>query len=169
VAAAETDPRDERTLLLIPGFGGRSVRRHANVWLEALNAARALPEDQLPTTPASDGPPPPHRWAERDPVAAARLVRSREVVTSIATAYKVPAENLLAPDSVRRLAWSPPETLTPDTVGETLRELGARAWQIDLTAERLATALAVPVPALPDPVAQSRLASPEDADGDPPG
>ena len=144
IAAAEGDPRDERSLVLLPGFGGRSVRRLANVWLDALTAARGLNEPDLPATPTADGPPPPHRWAERDPVAAARLVRCREVVTSVGATYRVPAENLLSPDSVRRLAWTPPESLTPGTVGEILRGLGARQWQIDLTAERLAVALAVP-------------------------
>ena len=31
---------------------------------------RQLPDDALPVTPPVEGPPPPHRWAERDPVAA---------------------------------------------------------------------------------------------------
>jgi ribonuclease D len=37
VAAAEADPKDERTLLAIAGFGGRSVRRLARLWLDALD------------------------------------------------------------------------------------------------------------------------------------
>src|SRR6185369_5094487 len=68
VAAAEQDPKDERALLVIPGFGGRSVRRLARVWLDALDEARALPDDALPVNQPVEGPPPPHRWAERDPV-----------------------------------------------------------------------------------------------------
>ncbi|GAB3972950.1 ribonuclease D [Plantactinospora veratri] len=144
IAAAEMDPKDERTLLMLPGFGGRSVRRLVRTWLDALADARQLPDDALPVSPTVDGPPPPHRWAERDPVAAARLARCREVVTRIAAAHTLPPENLITPDSVRRLAWIPPEEITADTVAETLRGYGARGWQVGLIAEELAVALAEP-------------------------
>lgn len=149
VAAAEANPKDERELLAVPGFGGRSVRRLAPLWLDTLAAARALTDAELPQPVPSDGPPPPHRWAERDPVAAARLVRCREVVTRLATAYTLPPENLIAPDSVRRLAWSPPEKITADTVAEALSASGARSWQVNLVAPELATAAGDPPPAEP--------------------
>jgi ribonuclease D len=141
IAAAELDPKDERTLLTLAGFGGRSVRRLASQWLAALAEARALPDKALPTTPPSDGPPPPHRWAERDPIAAGRLTRCREVVTTLATAHHLPPENLVAPDTVRRLAWTPPEPLSVDTVGEALAGYGARRWQVELLASGLTKAL----------------------------
>ncbi len=144
VAAAEADPRDERSLVALPGFGGRSVRRLARTWLDALDDARELPVEDLPTTPASDGPPPPHRWAERDPVAASRLARCREVVNRLAAEHAVPPENLLAPDSVRRLAWSPPEPVDEEAVAAALKQYGARQWQIDLTAAGLTGALPPP-------------------------
>jgi ribonuclease D len=141
IAAAELDPKDERSLMTLAGFGGRSVRRLAPQWLAALAQVRALPDKALPTTPPSDGPPPPHRWAERDPVAAGRLSRSREVVTTLATAHHLPPENLIAPDSIRRLAWTPPAELTVDTVSEALAGYGARRWQVELLAPGLAKAL----------------------------
>lgn len=141
IAAAEMDPRDERELLVLPGFGGRSVRRLAQTWLDALAETRALPQEDLPTNPASDGPPPPHRWAERDPAAAARLVRAREAVTRLAGEHSLPPENLITPDSVRRLAWSPPDKITADSVAEALTATGARAWQVGLVADELAAAL----------------------------
>ncbi|GAA1518281.1 ribonuclease D [Dactylosporangium maewongense] len=144
IAAAEADPKDERTLLALAGFGGRSVRRLAPTWLAALSDARTLTDRELPTTPPSDGPPPPHRWAERDPVAAGRLARCRELVTSLATANRVPPENLITPDSVRRLAWSPPEELTEEAVGAVLSGYGARPWQVALVTPGLTAALEVP-------------------------
>jgi ribonuclease D len=144
IAAAELDPADERSLLMLPGFGGRSVRRLARTWLAALASARALPEEDLPTTPAFDGPPPPHRWAERDPAAAARLARCRKVVTEIATAHTLPPENLVTPDYVRRLAWDPPPEPGPETIAQVLAAAGARRWQIELLAEPLAEALTPP-------------------------
>jgi ribonuclease D len=146
VAAAELDPKDEKTLLTLPGFGGRSVRRLARTWLAALDDARQLPDDALPVTPVVEGPPPPHRWAERDPVAAGRLARCREVVVGTAGAHNLPPENLIAPDSIRRLAWQPPEEITDDTVAETLRGFGAREWQLGLLLPALTEALAHPKP-----------------------
>jgi ribonuclease D len=145
IAAAEADPRDERELFAVPGFGGRSVRRMAQVWLDALGEAGALSDEDLPQPQASDGPPPPHRWAERDPVAAARLARCREVVTNLATDHNVPPENLVAPDTVRRLAWTPPEKLDADSVADALAGMGARPWQVGLLSDRLALALRDPV------------------------
>ncbi|TDB71120.1 ribonuclease D [Micromonospora sp. KC721] len=144
VAAAELDPKDEKTLLTLPGFGGRSVRRLARTWLAALDDARQLPEEALPVSPVVEGPPPPHRWAERDPVAAGRLSRSREVVVRVAGEHRLPPENLIAPDSIRRLAWQPPADITQDTVAETLRTLGAREWQLSLLLPALTEALLPP-------------------------
>jgi len=53
----------------------------------------------------------------------------------------MPTENLLQPDAVRRLAWSPPETITEESVGLVLTALGSRSWQVGLTAKPLAKAL----------------------------
>jgi ribonuclease D len=144
VAAAELDPKDERSLVALSGFGGRSVRRLARTWLDALDEARELSVEELPVTPPSEGPPPPHRWAERDPAAAARLARCREAVNRLAAASAVPPENLLAPDAVRRLAWAPPEPADGAAVAAALKEYGARPWQIELTAAELTEALPPP-------------------------
>jgi len=89
----------------------------------------------------ADGPPPPRVWSERDPAAAARLTAARAAVTELAGSLDLPVENLLSPDSVRRLCWVPPQPLTQDGVEQVLRGLGARAWQITLAAGALTTAL----------------------------
>ena len=77
-------------------------------------------------------------------MAAARLARCREVVTRIAGEHNLPPENLITPDSVRRLAWTPPDVITEATVVETLRGYGARNWQVGLIAEELTQALPEP-------------------------
>lgn len=146
VAAAEMDPKTERELLLLPGFGGRSVRRLASHWLNALNEARNLPDDALPVTPQFDGPPPPHRWADKDPAAAERLARCREVVTKTAERHTLPPENLITPEFIRRLAWEPPSTVDAEGVTEALTRYGARPWQCALLAQDLAQALILPPP-----------------------
>jgi ribonuclease D len=105
--------------------------------------AKAMTDDQLPepSTPPSDGPPPAHRWSERDPIAAKRLVATRAAVAALADAGHLPAENLLAPDAVRRLAWAPPEPLSAESVADELRRYGSRPWQIEMTALPIAMAL----------------------------
>jgi ribonuclease D len=166
VAAADADPKDERSLLLLPGYGGRSVRRLARTWLNALDEVRELPAEALPSTPITDGPPPPHRWAERDPVAAARLARCREVVNGLAAQHRVPPENLLSPDTVRRLAWEPPDPLDESVVRAALAANHARQWQIDLTAALLTAALPVPVV---EPLAEPAAAGDAREEGHNPG
>jgi ribonuclease D len=53
----------------------------------------------------------------------------------------MPAENLLPPDAVRRLAWQPPAEISETTVSTDLAAYGARPWQVELTAIPIAKAL----------------------------
>lgn len=136
VEAALAMPTTVEQLSAMPVFGGRSTRRAAGTWFAAIEAARALPDDQLPPAhlPAS-GPPPPRSWPERDPAAAARLAALRAGVGAVADAHKLPTENLLAPDYIRRIAWTPPEDPSVPVIEGILAGFGARPWQIELTAE----------------------------------
>ena len=112
------------------------------MWLQALRSAQQLDADELPaTSPTQEGPPPPNRWADREPAAAARLTAARAALTEIAEENSLPSENLLLPDLVRRVCWSPPDALDVDSVQAVLRDKGAREWQIALTASALTTAL----------------------------
>ncbi|HVV18449.1 MAG TPA: ribonuclease D, partial [Pseudonocardiaceae bacterium] len=78
---------------------------------------------------------------DKDPDAAARLSAARAALTGIAEANRLPVENLLQPDLVRRTCWEPPGRLDVAAVSDVLRVGGAREWQIGLTAEALTTAL----------------------------
>jgi ribonuclease D len=143
VEAARMLPGTQHDLTEIPGFRGRGARRHAGEWRRAVARAQAQPEPNLPGTasPLPEGPPPAHRWAERDPVAAGRLSVVRTAVAAIADEHSLPAENLLPPDVVRRLAWKPPEPPSPEALGAELAEHGARPWQVELTAKPISKAL----------------------------
>jgi ribonuclease D len=142
ISAVLAKPRTAAELSRIPVFTGRSTRRHLDRWFAALASAGALPEEALPGAVAGgDAPPPAHRWAERDQVAAERLAASRAAVAAVAEPLGIPVENLLSPDAVRRLAWRPPDPVTIETVTDGLRERGARPWQVSLTAEVIAGAL----------------------------
>lgn len=143
VEAALRSPTSVEELLTLPVFSGRSNRRRGDLWFSALAAAAQLPDDELPLpTIPGDGPPPTHRWSERDPAAAHRLAAVRAAVLEIAAELELPVENLIEPAVVRKIAWSPPEPADEATLRRVMRELGARQWQIDLTAGALATALA---------------------------
>ncbi len=139
VAAAQAAPASMDALIALPAFNGRGARRHLRAWWDAIQRAEALPADALPpaTVPAS-GPPQPRSWAERDPAAHARLEAARAALGEIADRLGMPVENLLSPDPVRRLCWEPP---ADDEVRSALAALGARPWQVDLTADALVTAL----------------------------
>src|ERR1035438_5891251 len=103
----------------------------------AIRRRRRPPAD----TRVPNGPPPTHRWAERDPAAAARLTAARTAVTTIAEDNRLPIENLISPDAVRRLSWDPPEPCDEQTVAQALASYGARPWQIELTAGPVARAM----------------------------
>lgn len=143
VAAAVAQPRSADALAALPEFTKGNAAKHRERWWRAIDAARQLPEDQLPaaTLPA-EGPPPARVWRERDPVAADRLARARASLATIAEEWSMPVENLLPPEAVRRCAWTPPEPITPDAVGAALVVAGARPWQVQITSAALAQALA---------------------------
>jgi ribonuclease D len=73
-------------------------------------------------------------------VADRRLKAARPAVAAVAEALHLPTENLLTPDTLRRVAWEPPADPTADTVGAALAALGARPWQIEATAAAIADA-----------------------------
>jgi ribonuclease D len=142
VSAVQADPRTEAALLELPVFRGRANRKLVGTWFGALARGRELPESELPPHSRSgDGPPPVSRWADRDPAAATRLQAARAGLAELATTHSLPVENLLSPDLVRRLMWTPPEPRDADTVAATLRTGGAREWQVELTLDLLTDAL----------------------------
>ena len=142
INAVTADPKTVEELQALPVFSGRVQRKYTASWLRHLQAARALPSSELPSpSQPTDGPPPVNRWADKDPDAAARLSAARAALTAIAEDRRLPVENLLLPDLVRRTCWRPPAETDEDSVAETLRAGGARPWQVELTAAVLSKAL----------------------------
>ncbi len=151
IIAAHSMPSSTSALLETQGFHGRGARRYADRWLAAIERARRLHDTELPPlTIRSDGPPAPRVWAERDPVAAARLATARELVAAFAEEREVPVENLLTPDYLRRVLWKPPVAERSDmdvAVAAELAGFGARPWQIAITAPMITRAILDPNPA----------------------
>jgi len=134
VAAVLADPQSKQALAAVREFTGRASRTQIDRWWDAIVEGRQsteLPPDRVP----SDTLPPPRAWADRNPEADRRLRAARPAVEARAEELRMPTENLLTPETLRRVAWAPPVPTTVETVAAALAELGARSWQIDQTAQ----------------------------------
>ncbi|MDA3022201.1 MAG: HRDC domain-containing protein [Actinomycetota bacterium] len=143
-AAATLLPATPDALGAIKEFSGRGQTRRRATWWTAISTALALPEAELPagSLPAS-GPPAPRAWAERDPLAFARLETARAQLKEISERVLVPVENLISPQLVRRICWTPPTA--PHHLTDQLSAGGARPWQIELTGPALEYAMSATV------------------------
>lgn len=136
VAAARILPESKRDLAAIKEFTGRASRSQLDRWWAAIQAGMAT--DDLPQLRVNgESIPPPRVWAEKNPEADKRLKAARAAVTEVGQSMSIPLENLLTPELLRRLAWTPPVELTPESVASGLLELGARQWQVDATTQSI--------------------------------
>lgn len=120
----------------------QGLQRYQQQWLEAVSEAAAVPEDDLPELAnRNEGPPPARAWADRDPVAAARLTSARARISELSERVEVPVENLLTPETLRRVLWTPPEQTDAESVDAALADLGARQWQRELITPLVVEAL----------------------------
>ncbi|MZD03587.1 ribonuclease D, partial [Streptomyces sp. SID5785] len=62
-------------------------------------------------------------------------------VSALAEQLTMPQENLITPDTVRRVCWEPPASVDADSVAAALGSHGARRWQIEQVTPVLVTAL----------------------------
>ncbi|MCS5728575.1 HRDC domain-containing protein [Herbiconiux moechotypicola] len=134
MVAAKALPSSRRELAALKQFSGRASRSEIDRWWAAVE--RALTTDDIPVQRrGTDTLPPPRSWSDRNPEADLRLKGARAALTALGEEHAIPLENLLTPEFLRRLAWSPPAELTVASVSAALAELGARPWQIELTAQ----------------------------------
>lgn len=139
IAAVLADAQSKQELNALKAFNGRASRSQLDRWWAAIERGRAtreLPPDRMP----GDSLPPPRAWADRNPDADRRLKAARPVVEARAQAIGMPTENLLTPDTLRRVAWTPPQPVTAGSIAVVLAEHGARPWQIEQTAQLIAAA-----------------------------
>jgi ribonuclease D len=138
-AAAKAMPETKRALAALREFTGRASRTELDRWWAAIEAGRET--EDLPVMRGNgDSLPPPRAWSDRNPEADARLKAARAALTTVSEELSIPLENLLTPDTLRRVAWTPPAEITPEALGEALAEHGARPWQIAATAQVIAQA-----------------------------
>jgi len=146
VAAALNPPTSAAGLMSLRAFHGRGAEKYVRNWWSAIERALAIPEDELPEhSKKSDGPPPPKVWIVRNPLAHARLSHARAGLKAISEEWSIPIENLLTPDTLRRLCWEAPKNVAPWLLAR-----GTRKWQVSLLEGVLREALLATEP-LPDP------------------
>lgn len=139
VASARTPPESKRALAALKEFTGRASRSQLDRWWEAIGVGLAT--NDLPTMRHStDALPPARAWAEKNAEADKRLKAARAAITLVSERMAIPIENLLTPELLRRLAWSPPEPSDTASLAASLESLGAREWQVDATAQVIADA-----------------------------
>jgi ribonuclease D len=151
VAAVLADPKSKSALAAVKEFTGRASRSQLDRWWAAIEAGRATSHLPLERATGGDSLPPPRAWADRNPEADARLKAARPVVERRAEELRMPTENLLTPELLRRIAWTPPEPMTETSIGDALAALGARSWQIAQTAQLIADAFVGSVQAVSEP------------------
>jgi ribonuclease D len=138
-AAAKALPATKRDLSAIKEFTGRASRSQLDRWWAAIE--RGMATTDLPATRApGESIPAPRIWSDRNPEADKRLKAARASLTELSEFFHIPLENLLTPDTLRRVAWAPPAEITVETVSAALAELGARPWQVDATAQKIVDA-----------------------------
>jgi ribonuclease D len=138
-AAAKAMPETKRGLASLREFNGRASRTEIDRWWAAIEAGRTT-KDLPVVRGSSDSLPPPRAWADRNPEADARLKAARVAVTELSEQLSIPIENLLTPETLRRVAWTPPDEITAETLGAELARYGARPWQIEATSQIIADA-----------------------------
>ena len=145
VDAARTLPKRPADLGALKVFSGPRQKRRLGQWFAAVETALALARHRA----AADRRKRRRRHPAR-PRAGAIAIRWQPTGWRAAvrwspnspTQHTVLAQNLLASDVIRRLAWQPPQPLDETAVRARLAEIGARPWQVDLTAAALTAALA---------------------------
>jgi len=131
-AAARVLPQTQGELAALKEFSGRASRTQLNRWWLAIQ--EGLASTDLPNPRAQgngDTVPPPRVWAEKAPIADRRLRGARAALLGVSETLNIPVENLLLPETLRRICWNPPEPLSLELLRTALEASDARSWQVD--------------------------------------
>lgn len=130
VSLALSGADDEAMLGSLTEITHRGSRRNADLWVKTIVAARRLSSEDLPESRVKGlGIPAPRTWAVRNPAAWTRLEAARKKISELSESLNIPVENLMTPDTVRKVIWLAPDSCEQMT--SMLVESGARTWQIE--------------------------------------
>jgi ribonuclease D len=131
-AAARALPQTQGELAALKEFSGRASRSQLNRWWLAIQEGLATTDLPNPRAQGSgDSVPPPRVWAEKAPAADRRLKGARAALLVVSETINIPVENLLLPETLRRICWNPPEPLSLELLRTALDASDARSWQIE--------------------------------------
>lgn len=124
-------------------------RSYLSHWWKTLEGAYGIDQSHWPEMRArGESMPPPRTWKSKFPLAFAHLQNARTELLAIAGAKNMPLENLVSPELVKRIAFDGGRERgfkagdeLNSLVEGSLRELGARDWQISLVATAITAGL----------------------------
>ena len=154
LVAATEKPRTRPELAAMKSFSGRASRSYLDTWWEAIQVAHKATVLPALKPEKTDALPNHRNWINKFPEADRRLKYAKASLVELSEKKLVPLENLLTPELLRQVSFTPPETLAVQALSEKLIQLGARPWQIELTAGLIVDAfnLAETAPADPSTV-----------------
>ncbi|CAB4555463.1 MAG: ribonuclease D [Actinobacteria bacterium] len=154
LVAATEKPKTRPELAAMKSFSGRASRSYLDTWWEAIQVAHKATVLPALKPEKTDALPNHRNWINKLPEADRRLKYAKASLVELSEKKLVPLENLLTPELLRQVSFTPPETLTVQALSEKLTQLGARPWQIELTAGLIVDAfnLAETAPADPSSV-----------------
>ncbi|WP_371152288.1 HRDC domain-containing protein [Buchananella felis] len=151
IAIAESEAKTAADVLSLKACRNGRVKENLDFIVAALEAAWAIPEEDLPATRAPSlpgGVGDPRNWKRHSPAATEMYDALRAAILERAEFLHLPQEILLRPQLQRVLAWRCHEKrqaggdLSAEAIAELIGAIGGRAWQAAMLAPELADVLA---------------------------
>lgn len=157
LVAATQKPRTRPELAAMKSFSGRASRSYLDTWWDAIQSAHKATELPALKPEKTDALPNHRNWINKYPEADRRLKLAKASLLELSEKKLVPLENLLMPELLRQVSFAPPEDLSTSVLSEKLSQLGARPWQIELTAGLIVEAFNLAETAPVDPKVEPLL------------
>ncbi len=139
IASVKAKPKSKSELAGLRSFTGRASRTYIDIWWEAYYKGSTT-EKLVDLRPKQTGIPNHRNWPSKFPEANIRLQWCKLGMHQLASELNIPQENILAPDIIRALCFTPPE-LSVKSLEHALVAWKARSWQIDAVKEVLLDSL----------------------------
>lgn len=140
IALSRVQTSDEIAVMLKQKF--RVKIDHSKLWWRALTEADALPEEEHPVFHQKNpnGLPPIKAWNDKNPNAAERFGRIRQVVLQTAEDLGIAPEVLINPETIRQVAWHFDHWDESTLIGK-FQGLQTRQWQLEQLLPSITTML----------------------------
>lgn len=161
LVAATSKPKTRPELASMKTFSGRASRSYLDYWWDAVQSAHRATELPSLKPEKTDALPNHRNWVNKFPEADRRLKLAKAALIQVSEKQLVPLENLLTPEILRQLSFTPPFELVPDAISKKLLELGARSWQTKQTSAVITEAFSLAEKSPAEPTVTGPTASDE--------